>query len=274
MIKNKKTKIATLLTIGLVMGMTGCNSNESPVEFSIGMPDVAHVEFDAKLKRKYGIGISGEFDLPNVGVIKVIAETPTSGFGLGLNLDLQAFVRSTFGAEYSEVNTLPTGIGFPDWMPGPLIDVTYGKFDSKDIKWHFYFGVRGPKVVGVTAVLNAINEDIPSVNIGYVFYDKKGNVVLGVQFYGPKVVAGTLVEHGGILIGTNLSPLLPAGATQATLSADGIAAVSQALSGGPVKINGRTVTTNVTVSGSGARKIKSKAAFNRLMRKFIQSTQN
>lgn len=273
MLYSRRAKLGAIFTLTLVMGMTGCKNSQSPVDFSLRLPDADHVEFDARLKQKYGLGISGEFDLKDIGTVLVMPETGTKGFGLGLRLNSGAFVRKTFGTEYQEVGTLPTGAGFPEWLPSPVMDVTSSKLDSKDIKWHFYFGVRGAKSVGVAAVLKAVNEDIPSVNIGYVFYDKKGNVVLGVQFFGPKVSGGTLVENGGVLVGTNLSPLFPSSGKEIELGAEGVGAVAQALSGGPVVVGGRTVSTSITVSGSGARKLKSKAAFNRVMKQFIRATQ-
>lgn len=261
-----------LLAVTLVTTLTACNSPDVTVDYTLKSPDINHVEFDAKLRNKYGIGIGGSFDVNSYAQIVIIPETATSGFGLGLSVNASTFVRETFGAEYSEVTTLPTGLAIPEWMPGPQMDVTIPKYDSSDIRWHFYFGVRGQRTVGVAALLKALGSDVPSVNIGYVFYNKQGKVVLGVEFFGPKVVNGSLVENGGLLIGTNLSPLLPGGNVQA-LSAEGVKAVSDAMNGNKIQIGGETLKANITVRGSEAHKLNNKRAFKRVMGKFIRATQ-
>lgn len=268
-----RKSVMSLTVVAMVVSLASCKNQQSPVDFKVTVPDADHVEFSARLKQKYGLGIAGEFEIRDLGTISLIPESNIKGFGVAFKLNSGAFIRERFGVEYSEVSTLPTGQPFPEFMAGPVMDVTIPKYDSGEVKWHFYFGVRGEKYVGAAAVLRAVGANVPSVNIGYVFYDKQGRVVLGIQFFGPKLDGqGGVIENGGILVGTNLSPLIDTGSSVESLGAQGIAAVSQAISGKPISIGGRTVTTHVTVSGSQAHKIKSKRSFNKVMKRFIEAT--
>lgn len=268
---NLKYAVLSLTVVGILAGSTGCNQ-PSNISYTIGAPDINHVEFSARLVNKYGIGASGSFPINNLGTISMLPETNTSGFGLDVNLDIHAFLPGTW-AQYQSTGNLPTGIAFPAYMGNSLVDVSIPKLDTNDIKWHFYFGVGSQRYVGVASVLKAVGTNIPAVNLGYVFYNKSGNVVLGIQFFGAELDAnGALLSNGGLFIGTDLTPLLPAQSKQA-LVVDNKNALRDAIDGTPVTINGESVTAQVTVSGRDAAQIKTKGDMQRLLRQYIDATQ-
>ncbi|HTL12194.1 MAG TPA: hypothetical protein VL588_06890, partial [Bdellovibrionota bacterium] len=154
-------------------------------------------------------------------------------------------------------------------------DVVIPPLNTPAVNWHFYFGTRGQLYVGAAAVIPAINQQFPAVNVGYTFYDSQGRVVLGLRFFGPSVnpQTGVFLSPGGIWIGSNLSPFLPpelqipppGGVTPDQGTGEGTAHVlsmSQALRGadpwelaatanrgGPLEIGGQSVVADVQVLG-------------------------
>lgn len=203
---NFKTWSLAGLMAAMTLSMSGCRE-ESPIDFKVELTNLNSVRFDATLKRKYGLGIEGSFEVGKYGTIHLIPETTDKGFGLGFDLKTSSFLRASW-AQYGEVTSLPTGAPFPPYMPGPLVEVKIPNLNSPSVDWNFYFGVRGQYVVGVLAQIKEIGKDFPQVDLGYTFYDKQGRVVLGLKFVAPKVENGAVVTRGGILVGTNLTPFL------------------------------------------------------------------
>jgi hypothetical protein len=199
----------------------------------------------------------------------LVPESAGQGFGLGLLLNTRAFLRETW-VDFREVSALPTGASFPSWMGVPLVDVAVPELNRGGVDYHFYFGARGQFYVGAAGLIHAIDERFPSLNIGYTFYDKQGRVVLGFQFFGPKLGPdGRAVVPGGIFIGTNLSPFLPK-------TGGAVASQSFALSAStvehPVRINGKSVQSHIVTSGRDAGKYRTKAQVRRVLDRYFEAS--
>jgi hypothetical protein len=178
-------------------------------------------------------------------------------------------------------------------MAGPVVDVVIPPANTNAVDWHFYFGTRGQFYLGVASVIHAIDEKFPALNIGYTFYDKQGRAVLGVMFFGPKVSnQGQLLSPGGIFVGTNLTPFLPAelrtspnlaiksnelmsnplGSTEQVPGVLSLA--SKALRGEPLSINGRSVISDVQVQGRDMGKYGSKRKLKRLVDRYMEASRD
>lgn len=269
-----------------VMGVasTGCQQQSDPVVFQVTVPEPNVVNFQATLTRHYGIGLAGSFNLPkDVGSVVLSPESPAQGFGLGVNLNTQAFLRETW-VDFKEVNALPTGAPFPGWMAGPVVDVTSPELNRGGVDYHFLLGTRSQYYVGAAGLIHAIDERFPAINIGYTFYDKQGRVVVGFQFFGPKVENGRAVVPGGIFIGTNLTPFLPkemqpgqpriASVSSALRVQNGeiLRAVAAINRGKPATINGKSVVADIVASGPDARRYRSKRALQGVIDRFMDAS--
>lgn len=270
--------VVTSLTFG------GCQLQDSPVVFGVSVPQPNVIGFQANLTQRYGLGLAGSFALPkNVGEVVLAPETSSSGFGLGLNLNTAAFLRSTW-LQFQEVNVLPTGALFPGWMSGPVVDITSPDLNRYGVDYHFFLGTRGVWYLGAAGLIHKVDESFPAVNIGYTFYDNKGNVVIGFQFFGPKIGSnGKAVVPGGIFIGTNLSPLLPpapdgnvAVAASALRIQNGelLNIVEKANHGQPIRINGQSVASDIQTSGKDAGKYKSQGEIRGLIDRYMEASRH
>jgi hypothetical protein len=276
----KKAGIATLLASVAIMSVS-CNPSEPPVLWSLVVPEPNELEFGAELTGRYGLGLDGEFDIDEWGRIFVEPETPDQGFRFGFGLNTGAFDHENW-VGYEEVTTLPTGGQFPTWMTGRVVDIEIPPLNIGDeVEWHLYLGTRGKFYLGLAALLKFLG-DVPDINIGYTFYDDNGNVIIGLSFFGPGVVDGERV-NGGIFVGTDLTRLVPDGVfpvdpdrnvilsgtdlgmSSQPLSLESSAGVNAALAmdwvekanrGEEIRMNGRTVTSNVNVSGREARRYR------------------
>src|SRR5579871_5736345 len=115
--------VATAIAVPSI-GFIGCQNQPSPVNFSVSVPTPNQIDFAAQLTQQYGIGLSASYTLPdNIGSILLTPESPGKGFGLQLDLDTAAFLKSSW-VPFHAVTTLPTGAPFPTWITGPVIDVT------------------------------------------------------------------------------------------------------------------------------------------------------
>ena len=279
----------TLLASALVaVSFTGCVQGPSPVNFSVTFPQPNVIGFDANLTQKYGIGLAGSFTLPqSVGTIVLVPETPAQGFGLQLDLNTAAFLKSTW-VNFKETTTLPTGAPFPGWLTGTVVDVTSPDLNQNGVDYHFYFGDQTQFYVGVAGVIHAINGSFPAITIGYTFYDATGRVVLGFQFFGPN---GAI--PGGIFIGSNLTPFIQAAAPSPTptptptpapvgtavaaralsiSSAELMHAVTQANRGLPATINGQSVVAEIRASGPDAHRYRSQSSLNGVINRFMAAS--
>lgn len=209
MVFSKSTTHAVAAAVVFSLLLTSCRRDDVPVDFEFSVPAENSVRFAAELKRRYGLGLQGEFQIDRYGSIFVEPETPNQGFKFGFELHTSVFRHDTW-VNYREVTSLPTGAPFPMWMTGPVVDVVIPPLNHHEVNWHFYFGTRGQYYVGLAAVIRAVNQNFPGIDIGYTFYDDQGRVILGIQFFGPKVAGGgQLLSPGGIFVGTNVTPFLP-----------------------------------------------------------------
>lgn len=279
---------ATVIAVPAI-GFVGCQNQPSPVNFSVSVPTPDQIDFSAQLTQQYGIGLSASYTLPdNIGSILLTPESPGQGFGLQLDLNTAAFLKSSW-VQFQEVTTLPTGAPFPTWLTGPVIDVTSPDLNANGIAYHFYFGDHGQMYVGAAGVISAINSNtFPNVGVGYTFYDNQGRVVVGFQFFGPSTTS-----PGGIFIGTNLTPFLPttpsgpsgtSGASGASgalevaaaqlRSASSLELVEQAARLEPVEINGQSVVSNYVTTGPEASRYRSQSAVQGLIDRFTAASRN
>lgn len=260
----------------VALGANGCKSGEKPVEFKITVPEPNTLGFDAELTQRYGLGLNGDFPILDLGSIYLRPETTDHLFQFGFTLNTAAFMPESWGG-FKEVTALPSGAAFPEWMTGPVVDVVIDPLNLPAVNWHFYFGTRGQLYVGVAAVIPAIGQGFPSVNIGYTFYDAQGRPVLGLLFFGP-----TAASPGGIFIGSNLTPFLPPGfvpgAGEGQVSTfgssvlgggvDALELVSQVEDGQVVTLNGESVVADVQVAGRDSGKYKSDKQIRGLVDRF------
>ena len=193
--------------LSLCLGFSACRPQDPPIQYSLTVPEPNQVRLEVELAKRYGLGLTGQFDIFNYGSIFLQGESASRNFGFGFELNTGVFLRDTW-VNYREVTALPTGALFPVWLRGPVVDVKIPALDREQLGWDFYFGTRGQFYVGVAASIGALRGNVPSINIEYSFYDSQGRVVLGLQFYGPEV--GGQGRPGGIFIGTNITPFLPA----------------------------------------------------------------
>lgn len=274
-----------LATVVMGVSTTGCFTQSDPVNFQVSVPQPNVIGFQATLTQHYGIGLQGSFALPqDVGTIVLSPETSSQGFGLGFNLNTRAFMKDTW-TDFRDVTALPTGAAFPSWMTGPVADVVIPPLNQYGVDYHFYIGDHGQYYLGAAGVIDAVDEHFPAVNIGYTFYDNKGNVVIGFQFFGPKIGSDGHAEvKGGIFIGTNLTPFLPREmqpgapvvASSAALSSVGSAQmlelVNRANSGRPVQVNGVSVHSFVEARGPDAHRYQSQAAIRGLVDRYMAAS--
>jgi hypothetical protein len=278
--KLRTTLCATVIAAAAVSA--GCRGSK-PVQFTIGVPQPNTVAFQANLMQSYGVDLAGTFVLPkDYGSITLVPESATTGMGIGMTLNTGAFVPANW-AEYQEVTTLPTGTAFPLWMEGPVVDVNLPEFDTGPVSYHAYLGVRGQWYVGVAGLIDQIDEDFPAVNIGYTFRDSKGNVVVGLKFFGPKLGEDGHAEvPGGIFVGTNLSPLL-AGILPAQNGQVSSPVVTPEMmekfndaanSGKPITLDGHTVLVQRLVSGPDSGAYRSNKRIQGLLNRYLTALRN
>ncbi|MBI3544663.1 MAG: hypothetical protein HY075_15435 [Deltaproteobacteria bacterium] len=286
-----KVPLALIASAVMVGTFTGCQDQGDPVAFNVSFPQPNEIGFQATLTSRYGIGLAGSFNLPkDLGQIVLVPESPASGFGLQFDLNTRVFLKDSW-LGFREVSALPTGASFPAWMSGPVVDFTSPDLNQHGVDYHLYFGARGQFYVGAAGVIHAIDGSFPPVNIGYTFYDKQGRVVVGFQFFGP-----ANGSPGGIFIGSNLSPYIPASPQPQPSPAPGpsgfvpgVASVSSALSvspeqaihyanlanlGAPVYINGKSVVADVVTSGRDAHRYQSKSSIQKLIKRFGDASRN
>lgn len=258
----------SLVTLGFLPVVSACKKVEIPLDFHFSVPDVNTFEFETEIKRRLGLQLSGEFPIPDIGTIVLNPEGPDRGFGIGFRVDARAFLPETW-ARFQEVETLPNQSSFPWFVSTPIVDAQFPDINTRDVGWHFYFGTRGQFYLGVASVISALNNPgIPSINLGYDFYEKGGRLVLNLTYFGPeKDINGQVLSPGGIFIGTNITPYLPAGST----SGDGRvsqAALAQAFESLNLDIQDRSTRTILKTGGKDARMIRSERDVKQFMSYF------
>lgn len=275
---------AGALAVCVALSSAACRQDPKPATFSITVPSANTVEVQVALAQRFGLGLSGNIpvtiDGVNYGSVMLMPESPSSGFGFGFSLNTGVFLRDTW-VNYQEVTSLPTGDAFPAWMSGPVVDLVVPPANINELGWHFYFGTRSQFYVGAAALISAIGRDFPSLRLEYSFYDDKGRVILGLVFFGPKMRSDGSVEvPGGIFVGTNISPFLPpelqnlgmqgSGVSVSALQVSGL--VQAANSGQAIKINGKSVTADLSVSGRDAGRYRSQSAIQGIADRFAAAS--
>ncbi len=210
--KQSQWKVLGLSLVGIVLfGATviSCQQSEPPARLQVTVPSVNQVSVGIQLTARYGLNLGGEFPIQDFGSIFFTPESPSSGLGFGFRLNSSVFRHDNW-INYQEVTTLPTNAAFPAWMTGPVVDIVVPPANINALAWHFYIGTRQNFYVGAAALISAINQNFPSLRIEYSFYDPQGKVIVGLVFFGPKIENGRVVVPGGIFVGTNVSPYLPA----------------------------------------------------------------
>ena len=263
-----------------------CKNSPPPVNYSVTVPSPNVIETQFKLLGHYGIGLSLDFTMPkDLGTVFATEETPQSGFGFGFTLNTRVFMKESW-TDFQEVMTLPTGAAFPAWMTGPVVDFTSPALNTHGAAYHLYFGDHSQFYVGMGALIYAIDEHFPTTNVGFSYYDAKGNAIIGVEFFGPKLGPdGHAVVSGGVFVGTNITPFLPAnfpGPTPMPTSspmvspdaempsmAELVDAASNQL---PIVINGQTAYGVMRVTGPGASRYRSQRAVKRLINRYMAAT--
>ncbi|MGK5082611.1 hypothetical protein WDW37_04835 [Bdellovibrionota bacterium FG-1] len=273
----------------LIAGFSiACNNPPPPVNYSVTVPSPNVIEAQFKLLGHYGIGLSLDFTMPmNLGTVFASPETPQAGFGFGFALNTRVFMKDTW-TDFQEVTTLPTGAAFPAWMSGPVVDFTSPALNTHGAAYHLYFGDHDQFYIGIGALIYAINETFPTTNVGFSYYDTKGNAIIGIEFFGPKLGPdGHAVVSGGIFVGTNITPFLPANfpgptpmptptssplvspASEMPSMAVLVDAASRHI---PVVINGQPAYGVMHVTGPGARHYRSQRAIKRLINRYMTAS--
>lgn len=271
----------------------GCNPKEPPITYSITVPSKDTLRFEAQLSKRYGIGLTGSFDILQYGTVFVRGETPSSNFTFGFTLHGAVFLKDTW-VSFQETTALPTGALFPSWVNTQVVNVTIPAANTEPVDFNFYFGTRGQLHVGLAATIKAINQSFPELFIDYAFYDSQGRVVLGLVFFGPsKDAAGNLIQPGGIFVGSNITPFLSAdviaglpknppssgSTTGPGVSSEPQAQLAQALElvraselGQPLTLHGQSVTSEIRVHGKDSAHIRSGRDLRRAVGRFLETT--
>lgn len=276
--------------LGLVALSSGCNSQEPPITYSITVPAQDTLRFEAQLSKRYGIGITGSFDIFQYGTIFVRGETPSSNFVFGFSLNAGVFLKDTW-VNFRETTSLPTGALFPAWVNTEVVDVSIPAANTPPVDFNFYFGTRGQLHVGLAASIKAIDQNFPDLYIDYAFYDRQGRVILGLVFYGPKKdSSGNLLQPGGIFVGSNITPFLPADVIAGLPKnpsdqpgplalAEGQRMLVQALSyvesaekGTPVTVQGKSLVSEIKFHGKDAHRIRSSRDLRKAVNQFLSTT--
>lgn len=284
-----KTQMRSKLWMAIPVALTtafvisGCNPQEPPIKYSITVPSPDTLKFEASLTKRYGIGLSGTFDILQYGSVTLKGETPTDNFTFGFTLHGGVFLKDTW-VNFQETQALPTGALFPSWVSTAVVDVQIPALNTPPVDFNFYFGTRGQLYVGVAATIKAINEKFPELYIDYTFYDKQGRTVLGLVMYGPKKdEAGGLVQSGGVFVGSNITPFLPADvignlpqnpppATKSLLP-QALMLVKAAESGEPLSLKGQSLVSEIKVRGKDAHQIRTSKQLRSTVGKFLTQTQ-
>lgn len=272
--------IALTVVAGLFLS-TGCQQNDTPATFSITVPQPNTLETSITLTKHYGINLTGNFPILQYGSIFLNGEAPDHGFNFGFTLNTAAFLQQSW-VNYQEVSTLPTGDAFPSWQTGPVVDVIIPPANTNAVDWHFYFGTHGQFYMGVASVIHGIDANFPAVRLEYSFYDNQGRVIIGLVFFGPKVTNGHLDSPGGIFVGTNITPFLPADVLRANAQNVTVSSSSSSLpsasvaelvrsagSGRPVRINGQSVVADLKLSGPDAHKYRTRSQVQGVIDRFM-----
>ncbi len=273
-IVSKKSAILLTALLATTVLATSCREQGKPATISVTVPSPDTIQAAVTLTARYGLGLSGNFPVTvrgvNYGSVFLTPESPASGLGFGFTLNTGVFLRDTW-VNYEEVAALPTGDAFPAWMAGPVVELEIPPMNSRIMDWRLYFGARGQYYVGAVALIHAINNKFPAIRLEYSFYDEQGRAVIGLVFFGPKLNGdGSVAVPGGIYVGTNISPFLPAGAVnpeaamanaaKALQGVDVQALASAAVSGRPVRINGKSVVADINITGRDAKHYRSRNA--------------
>jgi len=73
------------------LASAGCNTTASPVTFSVSVPAVNEVSFQANLTQHLNFGLGGTYALPNnIGSVTLTPDKPTLGLGFGFTLNTAA----------------------------------------------------------------------------------------------------------------------------------------------------------------------------------------
>lgn len=270
--------------LALAMTTSACRQDTRPATISVTVPTPNSIQTQVNLTQRFGLGLS--INVPiivegvNYGSVYAVPESPASGFGFGFTLNTSTFLRESW-VNYREVTALPTGDAFPSWMGGAVVDFVVPPANIPELKWHLYIGTRGQFYVGLASQISAIGGGFPSLRIEYNFYDDQGRVVIGLVFFGPKIQNGRVLESGGIFVGTNITPFLPpemqnigtVGSAQMALSSSQLTSlISAASRGRPIKINGKSVTSDIAVSGRDSGRYRSAQSIQGLVDRYMAAS--
>jgi len=286
-----------LVTFCLLIGFVGCRRHENPVTFSVAVPEENTLEFTAELTQRFGLGLQGNFEVLEYGSLFLVPETGDQNFQFGFQLHTDTFLKESW-VNYQEVTTLPTGAAFPSWVTTPMVDVQVPPINTDPVGWHFYFGTRGQFYLAVAGLISGINENFPELYIEYSFYDDQGRMVLGLVFFGPNVDSGgNLIESGGIMVGTNLTPFLPPEVLETyteqekelavepetfelgtrtlalkSLKTNAYDLVRKANLGQPIEVEGQSLVSEVRVFGKEAKKYKNPRKLKKVIKRFVKES--
>lgn len=251
---------ARILALAFAIGATGCNSPEAPeAKYTLEFPNEDTIVFESTVLSRAGFSLDGAIDLPPYAQLYFEPETAQSNFTFGLRIDTKSFLPEEWQG-FGKVNRLPTGAFFPSWIKTDLIAVPV------DDRWTAYFGLEGEKYVGATYAF-ADDEKDPKLGLSYNFRDKDGNVVLGVLFYGPKRVEGTVAVPGGVFVGTNLSQFIKKTAT----SDARIELSDKILENGLRGMNRKTRKSDIQVIGKNAWMHQSSYGIKKLTKRYMRA---
>lgn len=245
---------------GALMACNG-STTTAGAKYTISFPDQETLQFEAILLDHSNFELDGAIEVPPYGQLYFLPETPQQGFTWGLKMNLVAFLPETW-RNLKETNKLPTGVFMPAWMKTAVIDVPFSN------GWHAYFGVRGRKYAGA-AFQFVDSKDMPGVSLNFNYRDDKGNVVVGITFFGPKLDSSgnNVIEKGGVFVGTDLSQFGAGAAGANKLSMD---LANKAARGEPVVMNGKALRLDVEVVGDQKNEIRSERQLRKLLNRYTE----
>ncbi|OFZ80214.1 MAG: hypothetical protein A2583_11435 [Bdellovibrionales bacterium RIFOXYD1_FULL_53_11] len=269
------------------LALSACDVDTQPVKFNINIPGDNTLAFNAEVTERLNLGLSSQINFAPYGSLYLNGETPDHGFQFGFSLYTSVFMKESW-INYEKVNTLPTGALFPSFIKTQVVDVEIPEMNTKEVAWHLYFGTDEQFSVGVAALIARMNEKIPEINLGYTFYDKQGHVIIGIQIFAAKKNSdGSLAVPGGIYVGTDITPFLPADfqpvqmsqpVTTMAMNGGGLGALmakamDAAINDKPLEVNGESIVGDIKLTGKDKKKIKTKKDVRKLLKSYTSNLQ-
>lgn len=259
----KKIKWSSLAALSVsALAIVACNrSNQSYIKDWSVQHQGSQLKVTASFDETYQIDGEAQVPYKNYGSI-FIGQNDSRQFTIGLD-----FNDNVFGdVDLKQVSALPTGVGFPSIVTGPLGVVDLLKDPGK---WSIsaYFGALSSSpsamksLVGAGISLSGVDSSFPDITLTQNYFTKDNRRFGSLTIYGPKLDENKKVlVPGGIFVVADLEVFKQSSSGQLTQQAFG-----------PAPHIRFKIGKKFEVSGREAKKYRSQRAQNAAAYQFLRA---